>query len=109
MFTLDTVQIKGVDSTVRKTDVELGENAKLYVIEKLMTHDSQTAQSDMEVQMNGSGSSAQIISRSVVKGESRQVFHRLLQYRNHCKLHPSYRMHPQQQEYEPALPLSRRL
>ena len=36
---------------------------------------NQTAISDMEVQMNGEDSSAQIISRSVAKGESRQVFH----------------------------------
>lgn len=75
VFTLDTVQIKGVDSTVRKTDVEMGTNAKLYVMEKLMTHDDQAAQSDMEVRMNGAGSSAKIISRSVAKGGSKQVFH----------------------------------
>lgn len=47
----------------------------MFVTEKLMTHDNQTAISDMEVQMNGEDSSAQIISRSVAKGESRQVFH----------------------------------
>ena len=72
---MEMVQIKGVDSTIRETDVEMGENAKLYVMEKLMTHDKQVAESNMEVQMNGAGSSAQIISRSVAKGESRQVFH----------------------------------
>jgi len=75
VFTLDTAQIKGVDSTVRTTDVIMGEDAKLYVVEKLMTHDSQTAQSDMEVKMNGEGSSAQIVSRSVAKGSSVQTFH----------------------------------
>lgn len=75
VFTLDTAQIKGVDSTLRETDVEMGSNSKLYVVEKLMTHDNQTAESNMEVQMNGEGSSAQIISRSVAKGRSRQVFH----------------------------------
>ena len=40
-----------------------------------MTHDAQTAESNMEVVLNGEGSSAQIISRSVAKGTSRQVFH----------------------------------
>lgn len=40
-----------------------------------MTHDNQTAESNMEVQLNGEGSSAQIVSRSVAKGNSRQVFH----------------------------------
>lgn len=75
VFTLDTAQIRGVDSTERETKVSLGKNAKLYVVEKLMTHDSQTAVSNMEVQMNGEGSSAQIVSRSVAKGDSRQIFH----------------------------------
>ena len=75
VFTLDTAQIKGVDSTFRETVVEMGSNSKLYVVEKLMTHDRQTAESNMEVQLNGEGSSAQIVSRSVAKGDSRQVFH----------------------------------
>ena len=75
MFTLDTAQIKGVDSTVRETEVTMGANARLYVVEKLMTHDRQKAESNMAVYMKGEGSSAQIISRSVAKGSSTQVFH----------------------------------
>lgn len=75
VFTLDTAQIKGVDSTVRETDIEMAANAKLYVVEKLMTHDSQVAESNMEIRMNGEESSAQIISRSVAKGASKQIFH----------------------------------
>ena len=75
VFTLDTAQIKGVDSTLRETDVHLGAGAKLYVLEKLMTHDQQTAESNMEVDLDGEGSSAQIISRSVAKGTSKQNFH----------------------------------
>lgn len=75
VFTLDTAQIKGVDSTERETNIAMGAGAKLFVIEKLMTHDNQTAVSNMEVQMNGEGSSAQIISRSVAKGNSKQIFH----------------------------------
>ena len=67
VFTLDTVQIKGVDSTKRETQVEMGENAKLFVMEKLMTHDKQNAISNMDVYLNGGGSSAQIISRSVAR------------------------------------------
>ena len=75
IFTLDTAQIKGVDSTLRETDVILEKNAKLYVIEKLMTHGDQFAESNMEVDLNGEGSSAQIVSRSVAKGNSKQIFH----------------------------------
>lgn len=75
VFTLDTAQIKGVDSTKRETEVIMGENTKLFVIEKLMTHDKQNAISNMDIYLNGAGSSAQITSRSVAKGESGQVFH----------------------------------
>ena len=75
VFTLDTAQIKGVDSTERETNISVGKGAKLYVVEKLMTHDEQSAVSNMEINLNGEGSSAQIISRSVAKGNSKQVFH----------------------------------
>lgn len=75
VFTLDTVQIKGVDSTKRETEVVMGEGAKLFVIEKLMTHDRQSAISNMDIYLNGAGSSAQITSRSVARGESSQIFH----------------------------------
>lgn len=75
VFTLDTAQIKGVDSTKRETQVVMGADAKLFVVEKLMTHDKQSAVSNMDIYLNGSGSSAQITSRSVARGESKQVFH----------------------------------
>ena len=75
VFTMDTAQIRGVDSTHRETEVKLAAGAKLYVVEKLMTHDKQSAKSNMAIELNGDGSSAQIVSRSVAKGDSRQVFH----------------------------------
>ncbi len=37
VFTLDTVQIKGVDSTVRTTNVSMDADSKLFVLERLMT------------------------------------------------------------------------
>lgn len=74
-FTLDTAQIEGVDSTERKTHVELAEGARIMVTERLMTHDKQKAVSDMDVVLAGAGSSARIVSRSVAKGESVQSFH----------------------------------
>ena len=75
IFTLDTSQIKGVSSTRRETEVQLGAGSKLFVLEKLMTHADQFAESNMEIQLNGDDSSAQIISRSVAKEDSSQVFH----------------------------------
>ena len=61
VFTLDTAQIKGVDSTVRENNVHLEAGSKLYVIEKLMTHGKQEATSNMMVELLGEGSSAQIV------------------------------------------------
>lgn len=87
VFTMDTSQIEGVSSTKRETSIELGANAKLFVTEKLMTHDNQYALSDMDVTLKGEGSSAQIISRSVGKGSSRQVFHPKAIGENTCHAH----------------------
>lgn len=49
-------------------------DSKLFILERLMTDSEQKAEYDIEVCMNGAGSSAQIISRSVGKGNSSQVF-----------------------------------
>lgn len=72
---MESVQIKGVDSTERNTKAVLGKNAKFRVTERLMTHGNQSANSDMSIELNGQGSSAQIISRSVAKDSSKQVFY----------------------------------
>ena len=87
VFTLETTQIEGVDSTERENYIELAENAKLFVTEKLMTDGNQTAISNMDVELTGENSSAQIISRSVGKGNSRQVFHPKAIGSNLCHAH----------------------
>ena len=87
VFTLETTQIKGVDSTERENYIELAENAKLFVTEKLMTDAEQTAVSNMEVELNGENSSARIVSRSVGKGTSSQVFHARVMLNNLCHAH----------------------
>lgn len=79
--------IKGVDSTLRETNVELAKNAKLFVTERLMTDGKQQAESNIEVQLNGEDSSAQIISRSVGKGESVQTFHPNAIGNSKCQAH----------------------
>lgn len=87
IFTLDTTQIKGVDSTERENHIEVGAGAKLFVMEKLMTHGVQTAVSNMDVCLEGADSSAQIISRSVAKGTSSQTFHPKAIGKNLCHAH----------------------
>ena len=84
---MEMVQIKGVDSTVRKMDAHLGKNSKLIVTERLMTHGTQFAQSDMEINLDGEDSSAQIISRSVGKDDSKQVFNPIAVGNNACRAH----------------------
>lgn len=71
---MEMVQIKGVDSTIRTTKAELAEDATLIVRERLMTHGSQTATSIYEVALNGERSSTDVISRSVAKDKSEQIF-----------------------------------
>ena len=87
VFTLETTQIKGVDSTERENYIELADNAKLFVTEKLMTDEGQTAISNMDVELNGENSSARIVSRSVGKGNSKQVFHPKAIGNNQCHAH----------------------
>ena len=71
---MEMVQIKGVDSTERKTVAELAAGAKLVVRERLMTHGTQTAGSIYKVSLNGDGSSADVVSRSVARDQSYQKF-----------------------------------
>ena len=71
---MEMVQIKGVDDTVRKTTARLEKNAKLVVHERLMTHGDQRADSDYIIELSGDGSSADVVSRSVAKDESVQVY-----------------------------------
>ena len=68
------VQIKGVDSTERTTKAELKAGAKLVVRERLMTHGSQNALSVYHVELNGEGSTADVVSRSVARDTSYQKF-----------------------------------
>lgn len=72
---MEMVQIKGVDSTVRDTKAHLAAGAKLIMTERLLTHGEQYARSDMEVYLDGEGASSQIISRSVAKDNSKQIFY----------------------------------
>lgn len=72
---MESVQIRGVDSTKRDTVAKLEKGARLVILEKLMTHGKQIAHSDMVIELNGEGASSQIISRSVAKDTSEQVFY----------------------------------
>lgn len=84
---METVQIKGVDSTKRSTKAVLAAGAKLIVTEKLMTHGKQYAKTSFEVDLNGEGSSANVISRAVARDDSRQLFLAKINGNNKCAGH----------------------
>lgn len=84
---MEMVQIEGVNSTIRETTAYLAKGAKLIVIEKLMTHDNQIAHSNMTVYLNGEDSTVQVISRSVAKNDSEQVFHPTVVGNEKCRAH----------------------
>lgn len=84
---METVQIRGVDSTIRSTVATLKEGAKLVITERLMTHGKQYAESSFRVDLNGADSSANLISRAVAKDDSKQVFLAVINGNERCAGH----------------------
>ncbi len=72
---MDTTQIRGVDSTKRYTKIICGKGAEAIVTERLLTHGSQLAESDMEIVLDGEDAKGRVISRSVAQDQSSQVFY----------------------------------
>lgn len=84
---MEMEQIKGVDSTDRMTIAELKAGAKLLIKERLMTHGSQTAASGYKVSLNGEGSTADVVSRSVARDTSEQTFNACIAGNAPCSGH----------------------
>ena len=84
---METVQIKGVDSTIRTTRADVADNASLVIKEKIMTHGKQHAETDFVVDLNGEGSSTNVISRSVARENSTQLFKSNIRGNNKCAGH----------------------
>ncbi|MGI5912483.1 MAG: SufB/SufD family protein [Syntrophomonadaceae bacterium] len=84
---MEMVQIKGVDDTSRNTVAFLGDKANLKIVERLMTHGDQKAESDIQLIIEGRGASGQILSRSVARDDSLQIFKAALAGRNECVGH----------------------
>lgn len=84
---MDTVQLKGVDNTVRKTTARLAARAKLIIHESILTEKAETAETDFTVSMDGEDSAVDLISRSVAKGSSRQTYHSRIMGNCRCSGH----------------------
>ena len=84
---MDTIQLEGVDSSIRKTNGTLEEGAKLIVRERIMTDGNEKAQTDFDVVLKGENSKVDLISRSVAKGNSYQEFNSKINGETKCKGH----------------------
>ncbi|MCI8539201.1 MAG: SufD family Fe-S cluster assembly protein [Oscillospiraceae bacterium] len=81
---METVQIRGVDSTKRYTKIVVGKDGEAVITEKLLTHGTQLAESEMDIVLEGEDSTGRVISRSVAQDDSRQVFYPRMVGENKC-------------------------
>ncbi len=84
---METSQIRGVDSTYRKTRAKLGDKAILVIKEKILTHGHQKATTDFVVDLDGVDSGAHVISRSVATEDSYQKYMSCVNGNNRCNGH----------------------
>ncbi|MBR6044331.1 MAG: SufD family Fe-S cluster assembly protein [Ruminococcus sp.] len=84
---MDTIQIGGIDSTFRKTTGTLGKGAKLVIKERILTDGTQTAKTEFAIDLNGEDSGADIVSRSVARGNSYQEYHSKISGNARCTGH----------------------
>ena len=75
VLTMDTIQLSGVDTTDRKTTAKLAANAKIVVRERLLTDGDEYAKTGFDVILEGEGAGADVVSRSVAKGNSKQEYY----------------------------------
>ena len=84
---LEATQISGIDDTLRTTIATLAENATLEVQEKVLTTGEQNAVSEFVADLNGDGSSCNIVSRTVARDKSIQHFSSTLNGNAACSGH----------------------
>ena len=71
---MESIQIKGVNSTIKNKKRVQKENTNFVVTEKIMTHGKQYAKTIFDVELNGENSSTHVTSRSVATQNSKQYF-----------------------------------
>lgn len=87
LMEMDTTQIGGVDSTVRKTNAVLQARAKLIIREHLMTNGHEKAKTDFSVDLDGEDCGVDLISRSVARDFSHQEYHSQINGNTRCTGH----------------------
>lgn len=86
-LTMDTIQIKGVDYSERKTYAKLKDKSTLTITEKIMTCEDEKAITDFKIDLEGNNASCHVTSRSVATDSSYQEFHSNVVGHNKCYAH----------------------
>ncbi len=81
---MELTQIGGVDEANRLNEAELGPDSILLITERVLTDGVQKAVSTNNIVLKGEGCRANMISRSVMKGNSRQIFYATMTALNKC-------------------------
>ena len=81
---METLQLEGVTSTVRKTNAKLYDNATLHIQENILTTAEQSAKTQFKVELLGENSRVEVVSHSVAKDSSYQEFKSNLIGKNQC-------------------------
>ena len=84
---MDTVQLRGVDRTTRSTSAVLDKGAKIVVRERIMTDGDEDAVTKFKVELNGEDCGADVVSRSVARGNSHQAFYSVIEGNARCTGH----------------------
>jgi len=84
---MELTQLGGVDEAKRSNEAQIGPGSVLSIAERVMTGGRQMAESKNEIVLAGTDSKANIVSRSVLKGDSRQDFYVNLTARAKCYGH----------------------
>jgi Fe-S cluster assembly scaffold protein SufB len=72
---MELTQLGGVDEAKRFNEARIGAGSALLITERVMTDGRQTAESKNEIDLSGTDSKSNIVSRSVLKGDSKQDFY----------------------------------
>ncbi len=81
---MQLTQIRGVDEAKRLNEATLGPNSLLLITERVLTDSDQKAVSTNNIVLQGANSRANMVSRSVIKGNSKQTFFATLEALNKC-------------------------
>jgi len=81
---MELTQLGGVDEAKRFNEAHIGAGSVLLITERVMTEGGQLAESRNEIEMVGTDSKTNIVSRSVIKGNSTQDFYVNLTARAKC-------------------------